>query len=396
MGAVTLVRIAETEEQLALRELARDLFTAYCPPEVTRGLKAGVPGPADGTAPDAALWSALAKAGLLGLAIPEDLGGEGAGLYELGVLFHEGGRALAPTRFYTTQFFALAIERLAEKDTAQNLLRPVCSGDVTATLACWNPADASDLRPPLRAQQVDGRWVLDGTIENVSNADRATRLLVTAAAPISGHPDRVLGFVLNPRVPAVARQALRTIAGDSSSRLVVDGYRVDIDAGDAGDAVLSGLDGSGLSERGLRWVAQVAVALQSMEMAGGAQAVLDRTVAYVSEREQFGRPIGSFQAVQHQIADCRIAVEGARLAAGRAVFQLGLGEIATRGVAIAKMHASRAYVDTTLTAHQLHGGMGYVRDTDLHLWSERAKVTEVAGGNADVAAGWLTEGGADT
>ena len=126
-----------------------------------------------------------------------------------------------------------------------------------------------------------------------------------------------------------------------------------------------------------------------MEMAGGATAVLDRTVDYVKVREQFGRPIASFQAAQHHVANMRMAVDGARLTANQAIWWTGTGQPATRAVAIAKMQASEAYKWVTLTAHQLHGGMGYVRETDLHLWSERAKATEIQGGTADVAAGWL-------
>jgi alkylation response protein AidB-like acyl-CoA dehydrogenase len=85
----------------------------------------------------------------------------------------------------------------------------------------------------------------------------------------------------------------------------------------------------------------------------------------------------------------RMAIDGARLTANQAAWWVGRGQLAPRAVAIAKMQASEAYKWATLTAHQLHGGMGYVRETDLHLWSERAKATEIQGGTADVAAGWL-------
>ena len=127
------------------------------------------------------------------------------------------------------------------------------------------------------------------------------------------------------------------------------------------------------------------------EMVGGGAAVLERTVEYVRAREQFGRAIGSFQAVQHIVADIHIALEAARLSADSAIWWLAEGEPAGRKVAIAKLHVSEAYKSATLNAHQVHGGMGYVRETDLHLWSERAKVSEIRGGTADVAARWLEE-----
>jgi alkylation response protein AidB-like acyl-CoA dehydrogenase len=122
---------------------------------------------------------------------------------------------------------------------------------------------------------------------------------------------------------------------------------------------------------------------------GGAEAVLERTVTYTRERVQFGRPIASFQAAQHLVADMHIAVQAARLAARSAVFWHGRGRDAIRTTAIAVMRAVEAYRRSTLDAHQLHGGMGYVLETDLHLWSERARVLAVEGGGPDVATRWL-------
>ena len=112
-------------------------------------------------------------------------------------------------------------------------------------------------------------------------------------------------------------------------------------------------------------------------------------VDYLKIREQFNRPLASFQAAQHLIANMRMAIDGARLTANQAIWWLSRGQSAPRAVAIAKMHCSEAYKRATLDGHQLHGGMGFVRETDLHLWSERAKATEIQGGTADVAAGWL-------
>ena len=140
----------------------------------------------------------------------------------------------------------------------------------------------------------------------------------------------------------------------------------------------------------LRRVANAAVALLCLDLVGVAEAVLQRTVDYIKMREQFGRPIASFQAAQHLVADMHIALAAARLAAQSAVFWIGRGRTATRETAIAKMRAA-AVKKITLDAHQLHGGMGYVLDTDLHLFSERARVLATLGGGADVAAQWLAD-----
>jgi len=158
-------------------------------------------------------------------------------------------------------------------------------------------------------------------------------------------------------------------------------------------SVLGAENRAGLSEDDLRRVANAGVALLSLDLVGVGEAVLQRTVEYISMRHQFGRPIASFQAAQHLVANMHIALAGARLAAHSAVFWIGRGRVGTRETAIARMAAATAAKLITLDAHQLHGGMGYVVETDLHLWSERARVLSTLGGGADVAAGWLGEEG---
>jgi alkylation response protein AidB-like acyl-CoA dehydrogenase len=157
----------------------------------------------------------------------------------------------------------------------------------------------------------------------------------------------------------------------------------------ADEAVLGGDDRAGVAEPALRRLANTAMALGSLDLVGIGQAVLDRTVDYTKLRHQFGRPIASFQAAQHLIANMHIALAAARLAAHSAVFWIGRGRTATRETAIARTHAATAAKLITLDAHQLHGGIGYVTETDLHLWSERARVLSTLGGGADVAASWL-------
>ena len=137
-------------------------------------------------------------------------------------------------------------------------------------------------------------------------------------------------------------------------------------------------------------VANAIVALDCLDLVGVGEAVIDRTVDYTKMREQFGRPIASFQAAQHMVADMHIALAAARLAAHSAVFWIGQGSTATRETAVARMRAAEVK-KITLDAHQLHGGMGYVVDTDLHLFSERARVLSTLGGGADIAAKWLED-----
>ena len=143
-----------------------------------------------------------------------------------------------------------------------------------------------------------------------------------------------------------------------------------------------------VDEQQLRRVANALVALDCLDLVGVGEAVIDRTVDYTKMREQFGRPIASFQAAQHLIADMHIALAAARLAAQSAVFWIGQGRTATRETAVARIRAAEVK-KITLDAHQLHGGMGYVVDTGLHMFSERARILATLGGGADVAAKWL-------
>ena len=124
-------------------------------------------------------------------------------------------------------------------------------------------------------------------------------------------------------------------------------------------------------------------------MVGGARAVLDLTVRYIGDRAQFGRPIGSFQAAQHHVADLSTRIDAAGLAAWQAVWRCSLGSDANAdggleaAVAIAKVAAGDAYVETTLMAHQLHGGIGFTVDHDLHLWSDRARAAALTFGSRE-------------
>jgi alkylation response protein AidB-like acyl-CoA dehydrogenase len=200
--------------------------------------------------------------------------------------------------------------------------------------------------------------------------------------------EQVLGFVVPLTAAGLWIEPLSLMGGHRAFRIAFD----DVEVLDPA-AVLAGPDGAGVADDDLRRVANAAVTMLSLDLVGVGQAALQQTVDYTLARHQFGRPIASFQAAQHLVANMHIALEAARLAAYSAVFWIGQGRTATRETAIARMHAASAAKLITLDAHQLHGGMGYVVDTDLHLFSERARVLSTLGGGADVAATWLEDEG---
>ncbi|MEE2855564.1 MAG: acyl-CoA dehydrogenase family protein [Actinomycetota bacterium] len=354
-----------TAEQREFAAALRAVLAAENPIELVRALDE--PG-ADRRTP--ALWKALAGAGVFGLAIDEEYGGAGGSLDDLAVFYTEGGRALCPTTVHSSVVAALAIDQLGSPDDKARWLPSLASGSAPATTALWNARDAALVAPALRADRAAHGWRLDGTADYVLDADVADLVVVSAAAG-----GRTLAFVVDIRGAGV--EPLDMAGGLRAFTLRFDGV--------AADVALE------VTTPALRRLANTAVALGSLDLVGVGQAVLDRTVDYTKLRHQFGRPIASFQAAQHLIANMHIAVSAARLAAHAAVFWLGRGRIATRQTAIARMHAATAARLTTLDAHQLHGGMGYVTETDLHLWSERARFASTFGGGADIAAGWLEQ-----
>ncbi|OBK22656.1 acyl-CoA dehydrogenase family protein [Mycobacterium asiaticum] len=321
-----------------------------------------------------AWWQTLAKSGVLGLTIEEPYGGSGGELTDLAVFCLEAGRARCPLTVHSTLQAVLAIDWLGGPEARQVWLPALVAGTARGTAALWNPRDAAALTPTVRAVKAADGWLLSGVADFVPDADTAD-LIVTAAQS----DGQTMGFVVP--VAAVAVRPLALMGGHHAFTITFDDVLVD-------DArrVLGGR--AGLAERDMRRVANAASALLCLDLVGVGEAVLQRTVDYTKMRGQFGRPIASFQAVQHLVADMHIALSAARLAAHSAAFWLGRGETATRETAIARMHAA-AVKQITLDAHQLHGGMGYVVDTDLHLFSERARVLATLGGGADVAATWL-------
>jgi alkylation response protein AidB-like acyl-CoA dehydrogenase len=229
----------------------------------------------------------------------------------------------------------------------------------------FNPRDASDVTPQLHVRRDGDTWRVSGDAHYVADADRADVIVASTDAGV---------VAVDTTANGVDVQPLPIMGGFPAFNVQFDDVLVD--------------EPTPVDEEKLRRTANAVVALDCLDLVGVGEAVIDRTVAYTKMREQFGRPIASFQAAQHVVADMHIALAAARLAAQSATFWIGRGSTATRETAIARMRAAEIK-KVTLDAHQLHGGMGYVVDTGLHLFSERARVLSTLGGGADIAAKWL-------
>ncbi|BBX44967.1 acyl-CoA dehydrogenase family protein [Mycobacterium cookii] len=373
------MKLLPDQDERDLATMLSALFAAECPISLVRQLREAEP-----RSMPARLWRSLADAGVFGLSLPQQYGGAGGSLSDVGIFCVEAGRGLCPTIVHGTVQAALAIQLLGGADQHSAWLPTLADGNISATTCLSDMRNAAVTASTLRAgsQAWGGGWRLSGAVDFVMDADVADHLVVCAAA----EGERVIAFVVPLAAAGLWIEPLRLMGGHRAFHIAFD----DVEVSDP-NAVLAGADDAGLAEHDLRRVANAAVALLSLDLVGVGEAVLQRTVDYTMARKQFGRPIASFQAAQHLVANMHIALAAARLAAQSAVFQIDRGHTATRETAIARMHAATAAKLITLDAHQLHGGMGYVVETDLHLFSERARVLSTLGGGADVAATWLED-----
>jgi alkylation response protein AidB-like acyl-CoA dehydrogenase len=310
------------------------------------------------------LWKRMAELGWTGLPFPAAYGGAGLGLFELSLLLEESGRVLLPGPLLSTVALAgAAIETGGSAAQKRHHLAAIARGDERLALALVEEPerwDAAGVR--LAARRKGAELRLSGSKPFVLDAGEADWLVVAARIDAAE-----LALLL-----VDARQRGVTIAPTA----LVDGTRKAARVGldDVGvpvDAVLA--RGDDAYERLLD---RAKVALCA-EMLGGAQRVLEMSIAFAKAREQFGRPIGSFQAIQHRLADMLVAVEGARSATWYATWAVEQGQSDAHAAAcMAKAFVSDAYAKIAADGIQIHGGLGFTWDQDLHLYYRRAKVSE--------------------
>lgn len=346
-----------TEEHEELRETARRFLADKCGLSQTRALAEA------GASRDEAAWRQMAEQLMLqGIAIPEEYGGAGFGPVELALVLQEMGRALVVAPYFST--VALAGQVLTtcrdERARAQWLPR-IADGSITATLAVADDTGEIDARAVETVAARDGEgWRLSGTKRFVIDGLSADLLIVAANA------DDGLGlFLVDGSSAGVQREALpnldltRPLATVALDR--ADAVRIEDDAA----AVVA------------KVADLVAVALAA-EQVGGASAALEMAVDYLKLREQFGRPIGSFQAIKHRCADLLLEVESAVNAVNAAASLLAVGDPeGPIAASVAAAWSSKAYTHVTKENIQFHGGIGFTWEHDAHLFLRRAKTSEL-------------------
>jgi alkylation response protein AidB-like acyl-CoA dehydrogenase len=356
-----------TDERHELATTVRRLLQKHLPESELRQLMS------TDTAQHPKIWAYLADMGLLGLAIPEQYGGAGYGWSEVGVVLEEAGRALLCVPFYSTAVLATAALLAMEDTPAQaDLLPGIAAGECIATVALSD--DAGNWGTPgvaVRATNRQGTWRLEGHANYVLDGGSADIVLVpaTSAAPNGGG---VSLFVVDRSATGLNTTPLSTLdLTRKQTRLEFHGTpgRLIGSEGGAGNA--------------LETVKNVGVACLAAEQVGGAQSALEMAVEYAKTRYQFGRPIGSFQAVKHMCADMLVEVELARSAAYHALWAADDSpEELPIAACIAKITCPEAYFSVAAQNIQVHGGIGFTWEHAAHLHLKRAKSGQLMLGDA--------------
>lgn len=338
---------AYSEDQQALFDLAFQILRNHSTPERLKRIERS-----EGPRFDSDLWAELARAGLLGIGISDDLGGSGCGFLEAAGVIEQVGRTAAAVPYLETVVLGSApIAEFGSEAQRAALLPRIARGELILTAALVE-AEGDPLRPTVQAESAAQGWTLSGTKFCVPYAEVADWILTPARLD-----DGSVGvFLVDPHHAGVTRTTLTTTSGQPESRLDLDGVAVaEKLGGDRGDAVLP-------------WMLERVTAAHASLALGVCTEALRLTAEYTKNRKQFGQPIASFQAAGHRAAGAYIDAEAIRLTARQAAWRLAAGLPAGAQVAVAKFWAADAGHRVVHAAQHLHGGVGVDRDYPLHRY----------------------------
>jgi hypothetical protein len=351
-----------SDDQKQLRDQARKFLTEKCPPKAVRAVL-------DGKAPyDKELWKSLAEMGFLGVAIPEEFGGAGAGHLELCVIAEEMGRALAPVPFSSTVYLAAEALLLAGDDAQKKKWLPkIASGEAIGTLALFEGAGNPS---PKAIKLTANGGMLNGVKKPVADGAIADFAVVAARTGSSGRESDVSLF----------------IADMTSGVEIKELNNLDPTRGQA-EVTFRNCKAAPLGATGEGWsiLAQVldrAAVLTAFEQVGGADRALEMGRDYALDRIAFGRPIGSFQAVKHMLADMYVSATLARSNCyyGAWALSTNAGEL-PEAAAAARISATQAFQHCAKNNIQVHGGMGFTWEFDCHMYYRRANAVALGLGS---------------
>ncbi len=354
-----------SDEQVAVRDLAEQIFQGSVSPERVKTVEA------TDDRVDWDLWTTLADAGLLGLCLPEEVGGSGLGLLELGLILEQQGRVVAPVPLYATVALgALAVAGWGTPEQQQAWLPGVVAGDTLLTAALAEPGVNDPRRPAATATRDGDQWRLDGVQPAVPAAHVAARVLVPACTDAG-----VAVFLVDPGGAGVTRERAVTTNREVHPHLHLDGAAAEpLGSVDAG-------------ERTLAWMLDRALLGLCALQVGVCEAAIKLAAEYTSQRNQFGKPLSTFQGVALRAADGYIWTESIRVTMQQAAWRLDAGREATADVLVAKWWASDGGQRVVHNAQHLHGGLGADVDYPVHryfLWGKQIEDT-LGGASAQLA-----------
>jgi alkylation response protein AidB-like acyl-CoA dehydrogenase len=366
-----MMNFAFTEEQELLRETARRFLEEKVPSSRIRELMETD----EGYDPD--LWTEIARLGWQGMAIPEAYGGAGYTFAEQAVLMEEMGRVLFPGPYLSTVVLAANVLLAGgSEEQKQQILPGIGAGERIVAVAFTEPEgrwDAEGIQIP--AKRDGDEFTISGTKMFVVDGHVADTLIVAARTEEGADPTEGISLFLVPADAAgIERRRLETMdMTRKQAEVVIDDVRVPAGA-------LIGPEGSGWSI--LSEALRLTVVALAAEQVGGAEKCLEMAVEYAKVRVQFGRPIGSFQAIKHKCADMLVQVESARSAAYYAARVAAAGSDELAEVApLVKSYCSEAYFFCAAENIQVHGGIGFTWEHDAHLYFKRAKSSELLFGD---------------
>ena len=361
-----------TEEQDMLRISARDFLAKECPKAKVRELGK------DERGYDQQVWHHMAELGWMGLVLPEEYGGMGGSFMDLAILMGEMGRNILPGPFFSTiALCALPLLEYGSSRQKTEFLPQIAKGEAVWTFALAESSGefkASEVG--LRAVLSGKDYVLEGHKLFVTDAHVTDYFLVVGRTGEGERPENgITLFIVDARRPNVKVEAIPTIGGDRQFKVSFDGVTVPEDN-------ILGKVGAGWDI--VDFTLQRAAVLKGAEMSGACQAVLDMTSGYAKERIQFERPIGSFQAIQHKLADMLIEVEALQYLLYQAAWGISVGSPSPWQISAAKVKANEAYQRICIEAIAAHGAIGYTMDHDIGLYYRRVKAAQFAAGDTDL------------
>ena len=361
-----------TEEQDMLRRSARDFLTKECPKARVREMAK------DERGYDPQVWHRMAELGWMGLVLPEEYGGMGASLMDLVILMEEMGRNILPGPFFSTiALCTLPLLEYGSSEQKTRFLPQIAKGEAMWTFGLAESSgkyEASEVK--LRAMLKGANYVLQGHKLFVTDAHVADYILVAGrTGEGEGPEDGITLFIVDARGPNVKMEAIPTMGGDRQFKVSFDRAVVSKDS-------ILGKIGNGWHIAD--FILQRAAVLKCAEMSGACQAVLDMTSSYAKERIQFDRPIGSFQAIQHKLADMLIDAEAVQYLLYQAAWGVSVGLPSLWQISAAKAKSNEAYQRICIEAIAAHGAIGYTMDHDIGLYYRRVKAAQFAAGDTDL------------